>query len=88
MVETLGILRAAQDDGRKRTTAKATAWWPGDGLHPTHRKLRDGWGTRFVVAGRRRQKQQQIPFGDDNQRGKDNGRRVVDKRVVDKYVSG
>jgi len=24
-----------------------------DGLHPTHRKRRDGWGTRFVGAGKR-----------------------------------
>jgi hypothetical protein len=34
-----------------KATARATARWLVDGLHPTHRKVRDGWGTRSVVAG-------------------------------------
>jgi hypothetical protein len=29
--------------------AMATAWWLVGGLHPTLRKVREGWGTRFVV---------------------------------------
>src|SRR6266550_4754575 len=28
--------------------------WLVECMHPTHRKLRDGWGTREFVAGRRR----------------------------------
>jgi predicted SpoU family rRNA methylase len=46
----------------------ATAWWLVGGLHPTLRKVREGWGTRFVVAARRRQQRQQILFGDDRQK--------------------
>src|SRR5258705_10322078 len=34
--------------GAKATT-RAIARWLADGLHPTHRKLRDGWGTRAFV---------------------------------------
>jgi hypothetical protein len=34
-----------------KATARATARWLVDGLHPTHRKVRDGWGTRSVAAG-------------------------------------
>jgi hypothetical protein len=37
--------------GEEETSkAKATALWLTDGLHPTHRKVRDGWGTRSFVA--------------------------------------
>jgi hypothetical protein len=32
-------------------TAKATGQWLADGIHPTHRKVRDGWGTRAFVLG-------------------------------------
>jgi hypothetical protein len=35
--------------GKGKTTAKAR--WPSRGLRPTLRKVREGWGTRFVVAG-------------------------------------
>src|SRR5258705_508748 len=34
--------------------ATATAQWPMEGLHPTLRQRREGWGTRFVLAGRGR----------------------------------
>src|SRR5437899_5581607 len=38
---------------RKATAkTKATASCLVDGLHPTQRRVRDGWGTRFVVAVR------------------------------------
>jgi hypothetical protein len=49
--------------------------WVGDGLHPTHRKC-DGWGTRFVVAGEERRRQQQIPFGDDNKKSKGKNKNI------------
>jgi hypothetical protein len=32
---------------------KATAYGLGEGLHPTLRKVREGWGTRVFVAGGR-----------------------------------
>jgi hypothetical protein len=31
-------------------TAKATAFWLRGGLHPIHRKVREGWRSRVVVA--------------------------------------
>jgi len=37
--------------GKKRTKARARL---GEDLHPTHRKVRDGWGTRALVAEGRR----------------------------------
>jgi hypothetical protein len=45
-----------------KTRKETTTPWRAGGLHPTLRKVREGWGTRFVVAGRSRQKQQQIPL--------------------------
>jgi hypothetical protein len=33
------------------TKEQAKALWLVGGLHPTRRKVRDGWGTRFVVVG-------------------------------------
>jgi hypothetical protein len=43
------------------------------------RKVREGWVTGLLGPGRRRQRQQQIPCGDDDQKGKgnDNGLVVV-----------
>src|SRR5258705_8476341 len=38
----------------KQRDATATAQWPMEGLHPTLRQRREGWGTRFVLAGRGR----------------------------------
>src|SRR5258705_13226806 len=35
----------------KQRDATATAQWPMEGLHPTLRQRREGWGTRFVLAG-------------------------------------
>jgi hypothetical protein len=53
---------------RQNKGSRATAQWLVDGLHPTHRKVRDGWGTQVFVAWRkRRQKEKQISFGDDMQ---------------------
>jgi hypothetical protein len=37
------------------TLAMATALWLADCLHPTHRKVRDGWGTLSFVASRKGQ---------------------------------
>jgi hypothetical protein len=47
--------------GKKRTKARARL---GEDLHPTHRKVRDGWGTRALVAEGRRT---------DNSKGKCGG---------------
>ena len=46
--------------------ATTKAWRLVGDLHPTHRKVRDGWGTRAFWAGGGKAKQKQIPFGDDN----------------------
>src|SRR3981081_2975277 len=43
MVETLGILRSAQDDGRNAQRQKQRVWWLGDDLHPPIAKVRDRW---------------------------------------------
>ena len=39
-----------------------------DVLHPTDRKVRDGWGTRLVVAGRNEIKTEADPLRDDNRK--------------------
>src|SRR5258705_12216683 len=39
----------------KQRDATATAQWPMEGLHPTLRQRREGWGTRFLLAGEREQ---------------------------------
>ena len=44
----------------------ARASWLDDGLHPTHRRLRDGWGTRAFWADWRRK-------GNGKGNGKDKG---------------
>src|SRR5882724_6756289 len=44
--------------GRKSNSPVA-----GGGFRSAHRKVRDGWGTRAVVAREERQRQKQIPFG-------------------------
>jgi hypothetical protein len=49
-----------QSEQRKAT---ATAQCPVEGLHPTLRQRREGWGTRLFVAGEEEQRPQQIPFG-------------------------
>jgi hypothetical protein len=60
-----GVLRCAHNDRHKwipianarnvvvSGRTKATALWLVDGLHPTHRKVRDGWGTRASVLLKR-----------------------------------
>jgi hypothetical protein len=48
------------------------AWLLVEDLRPMRRRVRDGWGTRFALAGWERQ--QQIPFGDDNQNDNSNSR--------------
>ena len=35
---------------------------------PTHRKVRDGWGTRAVVLGGREEKTEADPLRDDNKK--------------------
>jgi hypothetical protein len=35
-----------QQKNKRSTTAATTASWLGDVLHPTLRKVREGWGTR------------------------------------------
>jgi hypothetical protein len=37
---------AGPERERSTETATATAHAAGEGIHPTHRKNRDGWGTR------------------------------------------
>ena len=46
-----GLDRTGTDNGK--ATAKAGLGLV-DGLHPTHRRVRDGWGTRAVSVGGRR----------------------------------
>ena len=47
--------KAKRDDSEATATAKTTAKTRAlrlvGCLHPTHRKVRDGWGTRAFVAG-------------------------------------
>jgi hypothetical protein len=53
--QNAGVLRYAQNDKpKKRQQVRATVQCLVDGLHPTHRKVRDGWGTRTVVDWQRR----------------------------------
>jgi len=64
--------------------ASATAQWFLDGLHPTYphpieraqrgarSQKREGWGTRFVVAVRKRTKDNSRSLRDDNQKGNAN----------------
>jgi hypothetical protein len=57
-------------------------------MHPTHRKLRDGWGTRAFVAGGEQATITADPppsAKDDNQRAKDDNQRAKDdnQRAID-----
>jgi hypothetical protein len=49
--QNAGVLRFAQNDKQKKRQRHQQRLLGGDGLHPTHRKVRAGWGTRSVVAG-------------------------------------
>src|SRR5258707_13010212 len=51
LVENLGILRSAQDDGRNVQQQELRPRRCGEPSvrSPTHRKVRDGWGTRRLV---------------------------------------
>ncbi len=53
---------------RREKYLKATAQGLVDVFHPTHRKVRDGWGTRLVVAGRNEIKAEADPLRDDNRK--------------------
>jgi hypothetical protein len=66
--QNTGVLRFAQNDKQKKRDYNRGDYCVRDGLHPTHRKGRDGWGTRFVVAGEGRRRQPRIPYGDDNKK--------------------
>jgi hypothetical protein len=53
----LGILRCAQNDGKNlqrqkngktNAAAKTTTLLLGERVHPTHRSVRDGWGTGLL----------------------------------------
>jgi hypothetical protein len=50
-------------DEKKKARTTATTLWRPSAHHPTHRKVRDGWGTPAPCR-----RQQQIPCGDDNKK--------------------
>ena len=57
-VEFFGILRCSQNDSKNlqpQIQMQRQGPWLGDGFIPTHRKLRDGWGTRRLVSGEEEQ---------------------------------
>ena len=72
-------VRMTREQANARATAKAS--WLGDGLHPTHRKMRDGWDTRQIVAGRRTDNSKSkcgvLPHSDFAQGQNDKGKRVA-----------
>jgi len=46
--------RSLLDDKQKTGSGQRQELEGGKGIHPTHRKGRDGWGTRAFLAGSRR----------------------------------
>jgi hypothetical protein len=48
--------------------------WMDDGLHPTLRQRREGWGTRLVLAIRRRTRTTADPYGMTNKKVNGKGR--------------
>src|SRR6266516_2274280 len=54
--EMRGFFAPLRMTSKKKGNDKSCGCRLTDGLHPTHCKRRDGWGTRFVVAGQKRNK--------------------------------
>ena len=74
----MGVFFAAlrMTSKERQTTTAATVGWE-TGLHTAHRKVRDGWGTRLVVAAETRERHRSRSLSGmttKNSKGKDKSR--------------